>query len=162
MPLSWNEIKSWSTTFSKEWKYETSEDVEVKSLWDGIFHLFTVNHLVATLILKVRQAFDKTGFNDLVWKCVVLVKHKSRGKYLNKVFQQTNDYFIWLKGKELPRDILVSDFASFRLYDSREKQEHQFWLSELVNPVNLSGIVSSYHKRILNKIKTTASEIGEK
>lgn len=28
MPLSWNEIKTRATTFSKEWEHETSEDAE--------------------------------------------------------------------------------------------------------------------------------------
>ncbi len=35
MPLSWNEIKTRATTFSKEWENETSEDAEAKSFWDG-------------------------------------------------------------------------------------------------------------------------------
>jgi hypothetical protein len=31
MPLSWNEIKSRSLAFSKEWENEISEDAEAKS-----------------------------------------------------------------------------------------------------------------------------------
>jgi hypothetical protein len=34
MPLSWNEIKTRATSFSKEWENEVSEDAEAKSFWD--------------------------------------------------------------------------------------------------------------------------------
>ena len=35
MALSWNEIKSRATTFSKEWQDESREDAEAKSFWDA-------------------------------------------------------------------------------------------------------------------------------
>lgn len=34
MPLSWNEIKTRSLAFTKEWEHESSEDAEAKSFWD--------------------------------------------------------------------------------------------------------------------------------
>jgi len=37
MALSWNEIKSRATTFSKEWQDESREDAEAKSFWDAFF-----------------------------------------------------------------------------------------------------------------------------
>ena len=43
MPLSWNEIKSRATAFSKEWEDEVSEDAEAKSFWDGFFNIFGIN-----------------------------------------------------------------------------------------------------------------------
>ena len=41
--------------------------------------------------------------NDLLWKGVILIEHKSRGKDLDKAFTQAKDYFLGLKEKELPR-----------------------------------------------------------
>lgn len=32
MPLSWNEIKTKATTFSRKWDHETGEAAEAKSL----------------------------------------------------------------------------------------------------------------------------------
>lgn len=40
MPLSWNEIRDRSLTFSREWANESSEDAEAKSFWDGCFNIF--------------------------------------------------------------------------------------------------------------------------
>jgi hypothetical protein len=39
MPLSWNEIKTRSLAFSKEWQKESSEDAEAKSFWDSFFKI---------------------------------------------------------------------------------------------------------------------------
>jgi len=42
MALSWNEIKSRATTFSKEWQDESREDAEAKSFWDAFFNVFGI------------------------------------------------------------------------------------------------------------------------
>ena len=45
------------------------------------------------------------------------MEDKSRGKDLDKAYKQVLDYFPGLKDFELPKYVLVSDFAHFRLYD---------------------------------------------
>ena len=47
---------------------------------------------------------------------MLLVEHKSRGKDLDKAYTQTLDYFPGIKERDLPKYVLVSDFARFRLY----------------------------------------------
>ena len=42
MPLSWNEIKTRATAFSKEWQSESREDAEAKSFWDAFFNVFGI------------------------------------------------------------------------------------------------------------------------
>lgn len=148
MPLSWNEIKSRATTFSKEWADESSEDAEAKSFWDGFFNVFGISRRrVATFEQQVKKIDEKTGFIDLLWKGVILVEHKSRGKDLDRAYQQAKDYFPGLKDKELPRYILVSDFERFRLYDLEENQHTEFKLTDFVNHVHLFGFIAGYQKR---------------
>jgi hypothetical protein len=43
---------------------------------------------VATFEQSVKKADNKQGFIDLLWKGVILVEHKSRGKSLDKAMQQ--------------------------------------------------------------------------
>jgi hypothetical protein len=118
MPLSWNEIKTRAIAFSQEWENETSEDAEAKSFWDGFFNVFGISRRrVATFEQSVKKLDNKQGFIDLLWKGVILVEHKSRGKSLDKAYQQAIDYFPGLKEHELPKYILVSDFAKFKLYN---------------------------------------------
>ncbi len=148
MPLSWNEIKSRAVTFSNEWKDEVSEDAEAKSFWDDFFHIFDISRRrVATFEQQVRKLDNQPGFIDLLWKGVILIEHKSRGHNLDKAYQQAKDYFPGLKEKELPRYILVSDFARFRLYDLDEGTHHEFKLEDLVQNVNLFGFIAGYQKR---------------
>ncbi len=148
MPLSWNEIKTRATTFTKEWENEVSEDAEAKSFWDDFFNVFGIGRRrVATFEQQVKKLDAKIGFIDLLWKGVILIEHKSRGKDLDKAYQQAKDYFPGLKEKELPRYILVSDFERFRLYDLEESQDYEFKLTDFVNHVHLFGFIAGYQKR---------------
>ena len=148
MPLSWNEIKARAVAFSKEWKDESSEDAEAKSFWDDFFNVFGISRRrVATFEEQVHKIGEKTGYIDLLWKGVILIEHKSRGKDLDKAFHQAKDYFPGLKDKELPRYILVSDFARFRLYDLEEHKENEFTLSQLVSHIHLFDFIAGYQRR---------------
>ncbi len=148
MPLSWNEIKARALAFSKEWEHESSEDAEAKSFWDGFFHVFDLSRRrVATFEAAVRKGDHKQGFIDLLWKGVILVEHKSRGRDLDKAFQQAKDYFPGLKEHELPKYILISDFERFRLHDLDTGDIHEFKLHEFVAHVHLFGFIAGYQKR---------------
>ena len=148
MPLSWNEIKSRAIAFSQEWEHETSEDAEAKSFWDGFFHVFGISRRrVATFEQSVKKADNKQGFIDLLWKGVILVEHKSRGKSLDKAMQQAKDYFPGLKEHELPKYILVSDFQKFKLYDLDTNITTEFVLKDFINQVHLFGFIAGYEKR---------------
>ncbi|BAQ61261.1 Type II restriction enzyme [Geminocystis sp. NIES-3708] len=148
-PLSWNEIKSRAIAFSIEWENETSESAEAKSFWDSFFNVFGVSRRrVATFEKAVKKLDNKQGFIDLLWKGVILVEHKSKGKNLDKAYQQAIDYFYGLKEHELPKYILVSDFQKFRLYNLDNDQTHEFELKEFVNHVHLFDFIAGYEKRV--------------
>lgn len=145
MPLSWNEIKTRALAFSKEWESEASENAEAKSFWDDFFHIFGISRRrVASFELPVKKLGDKQGFIDLFWKGVLLVEHKSRGRDLDKAHSQALDYFPGLKEHELPRYVLVSDFARFRLHDLEENTSHEFELADLHQHIQLFGFIAGY------------------
>ena len=157
MPLSWNEIKSRALAFSKEWENEVSEDAEAKSFWDDFFNVFGISRRrVATFEQQVNltpgpspkgEGKSKAGFIDLLWKGHILVEHKSKGKSLDKAYQQAKEYFPGLKEAELPRYILVSDFENFRLYDLENGGHNDFKLEKFVDHVHLFGFIAGYQKR---------------
>ncbi|MFN8302605.1 MAG: DNA methyltransferase [Saprospiraceae bacterium] len=148
MPLSWNEIKTRALAFSKEWKTESSEDAEAKSFWDDFFNVFGIHRRrVATFETPIKKSDGKQGFIDLLWKGVILVEHKSRGKDLNRAAQQARDYFPGLKEHELPKYILVSDFERFRLFDLDTGADAEFALHDFANQVHLFGFIAGYEKR---------------
>lgn len=150
MPLSWNEIKDRALNFSKEWKHEYSEGAEAKTFWDSFFDIFGISRRrVASFETPVKKSDGKGGFIDLLWKGLLVVEHKSRGKDLDRAFHQALDYFPGLKDRDLPRYIIVSDFARFRLYDLETSTDeiHEFPLEELHKNVNLFGFIAGYQTR---------------
>jgi hypothetical protein len=150
MPLSWNEIKDRALTFSKEWKQESSEDAEAKSFWDGFFNVFGVSRKrLASFEAPVKKLGDKQGFIDLFWKGVLIVEHKSRGKNLDRAHQQALDYFPGIKERDLPRYVLVSDFARLRFYDLEAATQHEFELKDLHKNVKHFGFIAGYRAQEL-------------
>ena len=149
MPLSWNEIKDRALKFSREWADEASEDAEAKSFWDGFFEVFGVpRRRVGTFEKRVKKLDGKDGFIDLLWKGVLLVEHKSRGKDLDRAHAQARDYFAGLSDAELPKYLLVSDFARFRLYDLESGEPPvEFGLSDLHKQVKRFGFIAGYQAR---------------
>lgn len=148
MPLSWNEIKDRALRFSREWKDESSESAEAKSFWHGFFDVFGVTRRrVASFEQPVKQSDGKGGFIDLLWKGILLVEHKSRGMNLDRAFKQATDYFPGLKERDLPRYVLVSDFARFRLHDLDSDEQHDFFLTDLHQNVALFGFIAGYQVR---------------
>jgi len=149
MALSWNEIKERAISFSKEWENDFNEKAEAKSFMDDFFNVFGVpRRRVAVFEINVKKEGDKQGFIDLLWKGNILIEFKTRGKDLDKAHQQAKDYFPGLKDHELPKYILVCDFAKFRLYDLEEEKVLEFPLKELVNNVQHFGFILGYQKKV--------------
>jgi hypothetical protein len=149
MSLSWNEIKDRALKFSKEWADTSNEDADAKPFLDAFFEVFGITRKkIGTFEHKVKKLNEADGYIDLLWKGVILVEMKSKGKNLDKAFIQAKEYVHGLKQHELPKYILVLDFFIFRLYDTEEQTTHEFTLPEFVNHVNLFGFISGYQKKV--------------
>jgi len=152
VPITLQEISSRALAFSREWKHAESEDADAKSFLDAFFEVFGVSRRrVATFEKRVKKIAGKDGYIDLLWKGTLLVEHKSRGKDLDRAYKQATDYFPGLKEEELPRYVLVSDFARFRLYDLDEGKQHDFQLKELHKKIHLFGFIAGYRKHVVRE-----------
>ena len=152
MPITFQEIGSRALAFSREWKHAESEDADAKSFWDAFFEVFGVSRRrVASFEKRVKKIDGKDGYIDLLWKGTLLVEHKSRGKDLDRAYKQATDYFPGLKEAELPRYVLVSDFARFRLYDLDEGRQHDFALKDLHKKIHLFGFIAGYRKHVVRE-----------
>lgn len=163
MPLSWNEIRDRSLTFSREWKNEASEDAEAKSFWDAFFDIFGISRRrVASFEAPVRKSDGRGGFIDLLWRGVLLVEHKSLGLDLDLAFDQAKGYFPGLKERDLPRYILVSDFARFRLYDMDEGKQYEFGIADLSKNIRLFGFIAGYPVQAIRQQDPVNIQAAEK
>ena len=149
MALSWNEIKDRALNFSKEWADTSNEEADAKPFLVEFFNVFGISSKrVSTFEHRVKKLDDKDGYIDLLWKGTILIEMKSRGKNLEKAYQQAKDYTHGLKQHELPKYILVSDFENFRLYDLEEDKHIEFKLKDLVNNVQHFGYILGYQKKV--------------
>lgn len=163
MPLSWNEIRDRALTFSREWATECSEDAEAKSFWDGFFNVFGISRRrVASFEAPVKKDDGHGGFIDLLWRGVLLVEHKSRGRDLDRAARQAFNYFPGLKERDLPRYVLVSDFARFRFYDLDNKEQHDFYLADLSKNIKLFGFIAGYQTRSFGQQDPVNIQAAEK
>ncbi len=162
MPLSWNEIRSRAYEFSKRWENENSENAEAKSFWSEFFSVFGIDRKrVASFEEPVKKIGDKQGYIDLFWKGMLLVEHKSRGKDLDKDYTQALDYFPGIKERDLPKYVLVSDFARFRLYDLEEHTEIEFKLADLHKRIKHFAFIAGYRTQTIapqNPVNIKAAE----
>ncbi|WP_309612823.1 DNA methyltransferase [Flavobacterium sp.] len=149
MALSWNEIKDRALKFSKEWADTVNEEADAKSFLDAFFDVFGISRKkTGTFEHRVKKISDADGYIDLLWKGTILIEMKSRGKNLDKAFEQAKEYTHGLKQNELPKYILVSDFEDFRLYDTEEQKTVTFKLNELVHNVQNFGYLLGYQKKV--------------
>lgn len=102
---------------------------------------------IASFEVPIKRTDGSGGFIDLLWKGILLVEHKSLGKDLDRAAAQARDYFPGLKDRDLPRYVLVSDFARFRLHDLETGEQHEFALKELHRHLRLFGFVAGYQSR---------------
>ncbi|MGO1344642.1 class I SAM-dependent DNA methyltransferase [Chromohalobacter japonicus] len=148
MPLSWNEIRSNALTFSREWAGESNENAEAKSFWDDFFKVFGVpRRRIASYEMHVEKAGGRAGFIDLFWPGVLIAEHKSRGRDLSRAFTQAIDYFPGIRDSDLPRYVVVSDFARFRIHDLETDEQSEFALEDLHEHVQTFGFIAGYETR---------------
>lgn len=148
MALSWNEIKDRALKFSKDWENTSNEEADAKPFLVDFFNVFgIIQKKVATFEHRVKKLDEQDGYIDMLWKGTLLVEMKSRGKNLDKAYQQARDYLHGLKQHELPKYILISDFEVFKLYDLETDGLIEFQLPELVNNVQHFGFIAGYQKK---------------
>lgn len=122
MKLSFNEIRQRAIAFGHDWKDEKSERAEAQSFWNDFFNVFGIHRRsVASFEKTVKNlegAYDRI---DVIWQGVLIGEHKSAGQDLSKAATQAIGYIHSLtrEGRlsEVPRYIIVSDFANIVLHD---------------------------------------------
>lgn len=152
MPLSLNEIKDRALAFSRDWEETPSERAEAQTFWNEFFNVFGVSRrrlasfeeYVRTARLRFEKSGGTGGFIDLFWRGTLTVKHKSPGFDLDSAYQQALKYFEGLAERDLPRYVIVSDFARIRLYDLDGGTRNEFPLKDLYRNIKLFGFIPSY------------------
>lgn len=153
MPLSWNEIRHNAIAFSKEWTGVKSEQAEKQTFWNEFFNAFGIRRrVVASFEEPVKKISGDYGYIDLFWPGVVLVEHKSLGKDLGKAGSQAFRYIQDLaregRNNEIPRYVIVSDFARIALHDLEPEDRRALPLLDNSRVATIEFPLAEFHKHI--------------
>lgn len=154
-------MKRRALAFSREWAQDTHEEAEAKEFLTQFLHIFDIaRRRVATFEHRVNlghigtsasgEAKNKDGYIDLLWKGTLLVEMKSRGKDLDKAYQQAKAYCQGLKAHEVPQLIMVCDFHHFAVYDENGDCT-TFTLPQLAEYLPAFDVLTGRHKRIITE-----------
>ncbi|MBN8473704.1 DNA methyltransferase [Sulfuritalea sp.] len=149
MPLLWSDIRANAQRFAKDWADATSERAEAQTFWNEFFAVFGVQRRRVAVYEKTVSRLKHAGLGriDVFWPGLLLAEHKSAGADLDAAFQQAADYFEGLNDKELPRYVVVSDFARFVLYDLEDHTRHELTLKEFPRKIHLFGFIAGYRRQ---------------
>ena len=146
--LTINDIRGNANAFVKEWQGETREDAERQSFWNDFFEIFGIKRRrFVTFERNVTKLKGTPGRFDAFWPGNLLVEHKSAGQDLDKAMDQAEGYLNTLAEEELPRLIVLSDFARFRVLNLETGDEVEFPLAELPDHIETFTFLAGYRPR---------------
>jgi hypothetical protein len=153
MPLSWNEIRHRAIAFSKEWSGAKSEQAEKQTFWNEFFNVFGIRRrTVASFEDPAKNISGDYGYIDLFWPGILLVEHKSLGKDLGKAESQAFRYIQDLaragRTNEIPRYVIVSDFARIALHDLEPEDQRHLPLLDTSRVHTTEFPLADFHKYI--------------
>lgn len=120
--LSWTEVRDRAIMFSRNSRDSVRENGDKQTFWNDFFAVFgRERRTVASFEVAVKNIHGSYNYIDLLWRGVLLVEHKSLGRSLAAAESQAFAYIEDLarEGRfdEIPRFVIVCDFARIALYD---------------------------------------------
>lgn len=127
--------------FARRFQNEKRERAEKDTFWNEFFAIFGLDRFrTATTEYAVKHRSGHTKFADVFWAGRLLCEHKSAGKDLGAAFEQAMGYVEEIRRHnpdDVPRHIIVSDFATMKLYDLKDGTNVFFPLSDLPEHIKL-------------------------
>ena len=126
--ITWSEVRDRAIELSRRWADATREAADSQTFWNEFFAMFGRDRrTVASFQVGVRNLQGQYNFIDLLWRGMLLVEHKTAGRSLHAAELQAFDYIQDLAREqrfdEIPRYVIVSDFARFALYDLEPEEQ---------------------------------------
>ncbi|HTB22202.1 MAG TPA: DNA methyltransferase [bacterium] len=154
--LGINEIRQRAAKFVVEWGDAKEEDSEAKPFWIALLAVYGISpRRIVTFEAKIKRKKSGTGKIDVFIPGLLLVEHKSRGLDLDIAWEQAKGYVADIKDdRDLPRWVIVSDFARFWVYDMEYKEDEtpiiKFDIKELPEKAEYLSFLAGYEASPVN------------
>jgi hypothetical protein len=161
-----------ANAFSKLFANANYEMGQAQNFMRGLCDIYGISPYRAA-IFEDRVAKNGGGINRLdgLFPGLLLVEMKSKGKSLEKAYEQTKGYVEKLKKRPdaSPRYVLVSDFQNLVLYDQEsntpDKPIADFKLADFQQNVEVLGFLSGFERAAILQQETAniaaAKKLGE-
>ncbi len=153
MPISWNEIRHNAIRFSREWASSKRESADKQTFWNEFFEVFGIRRkLIASFEEPVKKISGEYQYIDLFWPGVMLVEHKSFGENLGKAESQAFRYIRDLaregRHDEVPRYVIVSDFARIAIHDLEPEDQRDLPLFDRFRVASQEFPLADFHRHV--------------
>ncbi len=146
--LSWNEIEDRAVGFRKNWeKQRGTERQQAQSFLRDFLSVFGVENPLdngGEFEHKCPKEVGDDGYIDYFLPKKLIVEMKTKGKDLNKAFEQVKDYVFHLPAEEMPELVLVCDFDRFELYHRTTAEHVGFRLKDIRKYVRHFSNIAGY------------------
>lgn len=165
MRLSPSELRARAHAFVADHAGDSDENKHTQTFWnDFFFDIFGVKRAKVAVYEQTAQKIKGAhGRIDLFWPGELLVEQKSLGKDLDSAFQQALGYIHGLSDAEMPKRVVVCDFARFRVVDLEDQSKTiEFPLADLPKHIDLFGFVLGRQTRVYkdqDPVNIRASEL---
>jgi hypothetical protein len=148
--LSPSEIRKNAISFEREHTEDHDEKSQAQMFWRDFFAIFGLSpQRIGVFEARAKTLKGTVGFIDFFWPGTLLVEHKSRNKDLDAALGQALDYCTTggLKDSELPRYIVVCDFARFILVELGKEERAEFSLDTLHDNLHRFNFILGYEQK---------------
>ena len=146
--LSWEEIEDRAASFRKTWeKQKGAERQQAQSFLRDFLSVFGMDNPLENggeFEHKTPKEVGDDGYIDYFLPKKLVVEMKSKGKDLNKAFEQVKDYVFHLPADEMPELVLVCDFNRFELFHRTTAEHVSFKLKEIRKYVRHFANIAGY------------------
>lgn len=146
MALTWEEIQANAVTFAKRWKDAKREEALAQTFEKEFLAVFGIEDALAVGEYEYRVHLDDghNGYIDYYWPKKIAIEFKTRGKDLNKAYDQLKEYVLHLPGEDMPDLMMVCDFENIVLHHRNTGEVVRFKTKDLRKHVKQFANIAGY------------------
>ncbi len=148
--LSWDEMQARAKKFKKKWtKAEGNEEALAQSFQREMLGVFGINDPLAVGAFEHKVNLDDghNGYIDYFYPSKIAIEMKSKGKDLNKAYEQLKNYVVHLDGADMPELLMVCDMENFILYRRTTGERFNFLLKDFDKHLRKFSVLAGYETK---------------
>lgn len=146
MILSWEQMQANAVAFSKRWKDAKREEALAQTFEKEFLAVFGIEDALAVGEYEYKVHLDDghNGYIDYYWPKKIAIEFKTRGKDLNKAYNQLKEYVLHLPGEDMPDLLMVCDFETIVLHHRNTGEQIHFKTQDLRKHVKQFADIAGY------------------